>query len=157
MPPLQLDDFLPFRLSVASNAVSRVIASAYESRFGLKAPEWRLIAVLAEREAFTPQAIAERTVMDKVTVSRAAQSLLARRLIERRPNAVDGRSHHLSLTDEGRRLHAVVMPLAQQFERSILESFSDAERAGLMDLLKRLEASAEEVSLCNRSQDPDLR
>ena len=36
MADLRLDDFLPFRLSVASNAVSGVIARAYQRRFGLK-------------------------------------------------------------------------------------------------------------------------
>lgn len=41
-----LDDFLPYQLSTASNAVSDLIASEYKSRFGLKIPEWRVMAVL---------------------------------------------------------------------------------------------------------------
>ena len=45
---LALEEYLPYRLSVASNAVSRLIARAYEDRFGLTIPEWRLLAVLAE-------------------------------------------------------------------------------------------------------------
>ena len=68
---LRLDGYLPYRLSVASNAVSRLIARAYEDRFGLTIPQWRLIAVLAEDGPLTQQAIGSRTVMDKVTVSRA--------------------------------------------------------------------------------------
>ena len=33
--PLQLDTFLPYRLSVLSNTVSTAIAGAYHERFGL--------------------------------------------------------------------------------------------------------------------------
>ncbi|MGA2364065.1 MAG: MarR family transcriptional regulator, partial [Steroidobacteraceae bacterium] len=50
---LRLQDYLPYRLSVASNAVSRLIARAYEQRFGLKIPQWRLIAVLADEGPLT--------------------------------------------------------------------------------------------------------
>ena len=44
---LKLDSYLPYRLSVASNAVSGLIARAYEDRFGLTVPQWRVICVLA--------------------------------------------------------------------------------------------------------------
>jgi DNA-binding MarR family transcriptional regulator len=101
---LRLEDYLPYRLSVAANAVSQLIAHAYKDRFGLKVPEWRLIAVLADVGSLTPQALCERTVMDKVTVTRAAQSLLGRHLIKREPHASDGRSHCLRLTGTGERL-----------------------------------------------------
>ena len=35
---LNLDNFLPYRLSIASNALSSRIAAEYENRFGLKIP-----------------------------------------------------------------------------------------------------------------------
>jgi len=56
---------------VASNAVSRLIARAYEDRFGLTIPPVRLIAGVAEDGPLTQQAIGARTVMDKVTGHRA--------------------------------------------------------------------------------------
>lgn len=46
--PLRLDDYLPYRLSVAANAVSRLIARGYQQRFAPSVPQWRLTAVLAE-------------------------------------------------------------------------------------------------------------
>jgi hypothetical protein len=67
---LQLDGYLPYRLSVASNAVSGLIARAYEDRFALSIPQWRLICVLAEDGGLTQVQIVARTVMDKVTVGR---------------------------------------------------------------------------------------
>ena len=50
---LRLDSYLPYRLSVASNAVSGLIARAYEDRFGLTIPQWRLVCVLAEEGGLT--------------------------------------------------------------------------------------------------------
>src|SRR3954452_19260478 len=95
---LRLDSYLPYRLSVASNAVSRLIARAYEDRFGLTIPQWRLIAVLVEEGPLTQQAIGARTVMDKVTVSRATRGLAKRKLVQRARHDADGRSHHVMLS-----------------------------------------------------------
>ena len=76
---LRLDDFLPYRLSFTTNLVSETVASAYEQAFGLRIAEWRVIAVVAESpQGVTQQAIGLKTRMDKVTVSRAAASLIAR-------------------------------------------------------------------------------
>jgi len=101
---LKLDAYLPYRLSVASNAVSGLIARAYQDRFGLTIPQWRLVCVLAEDGPRTQAQLVARTVMDKVTVSRAAQGLARRRFVERSDHHADGRSHVLALTEEGRAL-----------------------------------------------------
>ena len=97
----RLEAFLPYQLSVATNAVSDAVASVYAPTHGLRTPEWRLIAVLAEAGPLTPLALGLRTRMDKVTVSRAAIALAARGLLERAPNAADRRSRHLSLSAAG--------------------------------------------------------
>ena len=139
---LQLDRFLPYRLSVASNLVSDRIARAYQALFGLTIPEWRLIAVLAEEPSITPMALGERTRMDKVTVSRAATALLARGLLIRTPHARDGRSHLLDLSPTGRELYARVAPEALKLERDLLAGFSVEEVATLTAMLRRLEQAA---------------
>lgn len=139
---LRLDRFLPYRLSVTSNLVSDRIASAYQALFGLSVPEWRLVAVLAEAGPIAPVALGERTRMDKVTVSRAATALVARRLLARMPNAGDRRSHLLDLTGAGRALYARVAPEALKLERELLASFTSAEVATLDALLRKLEAAA---------------
>ena len=53
---LTLDEYMPYRLAVASNAVSTLISVAYESLYGLKIPEWRLITILREDGPSTQQA-----------------------------------------------------------------------------------------------------
>ena len=142
---LALDDYLPFRLSVASNGVSRLIARAYEDRFGLTIPQWRLMAVLAEG-GLTQQQVVSRTVMDKVTVSRAARELVARSLLARDTNIGDGRSHLLAMTAMGRGLHAEIAPLAKAYEAALLTGLAPSEVATLKRLLMRLEAAASKLS-----------
>jgi DNA-binding MarR family transcriptional regulator len=143
---LRLDGYLPYRLSVASNAVSRLIARAYEDRFGLTIPQWRLIAVLAEDGPLTQQAIGARTVMDKVTVSRATQGLVKRRLVQRAPHDVDGRSHHLALSKAGERLYSEISPVALEYEAHLLREFDPAAVEELKRVLLHLERAAEVLS-----------
>lgn len=143
---LQLDSYLPYRLSVASNAVSGLIARAYEDRFGLSIPQWRLICVLAEDGGLTPVQIVARTVMDKVTVSRAAQALVKRRLVGRSQNKSDGRSHVLALTPAGRGLYGEIAPLALAYEAALIAGLAPEEVSLLKRLLGRLQAAAGQLS-----------
>lgn len=140
--PTRLADFLPYLLSVASNAVSDSIAEEYRARFGLKIPEWRVMAVLGDSGAHTQRELVEATRMDKVAVNRACKVLEERSLIARSPNARDGRSHHLELTTAGRAVHGEIMPLALDIERRLFSAFSPAERTAFKDLLARLSEQA---------------
>jgi DNA-binding MarR family transcriptional regulator len=119
---LTLDAYLPYRLSVASNAVSGLISRAYQDRFGLSVPQWRLICVLAEDGAMTQGQLVARTVMDKVTVSRAAQGLIRRHLVARSEHHADARSHVLALSPQGTRLYAEIAPLALAYEQALIAS-----------------------------------
>ncbi|AMG74476.1 MULTISPECIES: MarR family winged helix-turn-helix transcriptional regulator [Sphingopyxis] len=146
MPPktLNLDQFLPYRLSIASNSLSSRIAAEYQSRFGLKIPEWRLMAVLGEGRPKTQRELVAATRMDKVTVNRAAKALADRNLIARQAHEADGRSHHLELTETGRSLYDAIVPAALATEARLESHISAAERATLMTILAKLTAAAED-------------
>lgn len=139
---LILDRFVPYRLSVTSNLVSDVIASAYEALFGLTIPEWRVIAVVAENDGITQQGICTATRMDKVTVSRATLALVDRGLIARAPNSADRRSRLLALTRAGQALYADVAPKALEFENRIFAVFPQEEIERFMDMLRAIEQRA---------------
>jgi DNA-binding MarR family transcriptional regulator len=139
---LRLSAFVPYRLSIATNTVSDVIAGAYRALFGLSIPEWRLIAVLAELGSSTQLDLGAATRMDKVTVSRAAIALVARGLMRRSANPNDRRSHLLTLSPQGRVLYDEVAPKALALEDAILADFSSDEVADLIAMLQRLEAAA---------------
>jgi DNA-binding MarR family transcriptional regulator len=141
---LRLAEFLPYQLSIASNAVSDRIAQGYRRQFGLKIPEWRIMAVLGDAGGLTQRDLASATVMDKVAVNRACKALSDRGLLAREPNAADGRSHHLALTDEGRAMYERIVPLARAMEQRLFAAFTDAERATFATLLARVRQQADE-------------
>ena len=141
---LHLDRFVPYQLSVTSNRVSDRIARAYDALFGLSIPEWRLIALIAEHAPVTQAELGERSRMDNVTVSRAAIALTARGLLARQPNQADRRSHHLTLSASGKALYAEVAPKAIELERRIFGRFDAAELQQFTDMLRRIDAAAQE-------------
>lgn len=139
---LALEDFLPYRLSVLSNRVSRAIARRYAKAFDLTIPEWRVIAVLGRRAGLSAKEIAEATEMDKVAVSRAVARLSAARRIAAAPDPADARRQSLTLTREGESVYARVAPIALAAERKLIAALNPRERAELDRLLTRLAAAA---------------
>ncbi len=140
---LNLDNFLPYRLSIASNVLSSRIADEYQNRFGLKIPEWRLMAVLGEGKPKTQRELVAATRMDKVTVNRAAKALAERQLIARQAHEADGRSHHLELTQTGWSLYDAIVPAALASEAQLESNITADERATLLAILAKLTAAAE--------------
>ena len=141
-----LEDFIPYQMSTATNAVSDVIASEYKSRFGLKIPEWRVMAVLCSGSSKTQRQLVEATLMDKVTVNRAVKALVDRKLVERSPNDADGRSHHLRLNDTGQALYDAIMPAARAMEKKILAVLSDDEQSQFSRMIVRIRQSAQTIA-----------
>lgn len=141
-PQTRLTDFLPYLLSVTSNAVSDRIADEYRARFGLKIPEWRVMAILGDAGVITQRALVAATWMDKVAVNRACKVLEDKGLIARRPNARDGRSHHLELTASGKAMHAQIMPIAQGMERRLFAALDADEQSRFKTLLAKVHETA---------------
>lgn len=139
---LILEDFLPYRLSILSNTVSSTIARAYDKRFGLSIPEWRVIAVLGRFPGLSAVEVAERTLMDKVAVSRAVSKLTKSGRIDRQFADADRRRSILNLSEEGRKVHDEIAPLALKFEEDLLHGLSEEEVRMLNLIMERLLARA---------------
>ena len=135
---LELEHFLPYRLSVLSNRISQEIAGLYAERFALNVTEWRLLAVLGRYPDLTATELVERTAMDKVAVSRAVASLIADGRLTRRVDGEDRRRARLRLSARGYRIYDQVAPLAMQYEQRLLAALSGEDRAILDALLSRL-------------------
>ncbi|GEM_PF-175731 len=148
-----LAEFLPYQLSFASNAVSGRIALEYRARFGLSIPEWRAMAVIGDYGPLTQRDVTKLTLMDKVAVNRACKVLEDRGLTSRRPNEADGRSHLLDLTESGRKMHDLIMPLAIEMERRLFANFTAEERATFRNLLDRVRAEVDELPSIDSEDD----
>jgi len=145
-PLIDLERFLPYRLSVLANVVSSAIAQAYGERFDLTIPEWRVIAVLMRYSGLSAREVAHRSRMDAVAVSRAVNRLLrAGRL--RRAMAVDDRRRSvLEVSAAGAAVYREVAPLALRFEGELLAALPPDEVPQLYRLLDVLTGRAEQLS-----------
>ena len=139
---LKLEDFMPYRLSVLSNTVSTTVARAYDKRFKVSIPEWRVIAILGRFPGLSAVEVAERTMMDKVAVSRAVTKLIKKGRVDREFADADKRRSILNLSEEGKKLHDEIAELALAFERDLLEGLSPEELEQLNSIMERLMARA---------------
>ncbi len=135
---LELEHFLPYRLSVLSNTISQSIADEYQREFDLSMTEWRVMAVLARFEGLSAREVAERTAMDKVAVSRALARLVAAGRVRRTTHAGDKRRSVLALTAAGWKIHDKVAPMARARERAVLARLDEEERRWLARILDKL-------------------
>ena len=143
---LDLDRFLPYRLSVLSNRLSSAIAREYSQRFELGVTEWRVMAILGRTPDLSANQVAQRAAMDKVAVSRAVARLLASGRIERDFDEDDRRRSVLRLSEAGYAIYDEVVPLALGFEHQVVGDLPAREGAllfRLLDGLDELELRAE--------------
>ncbi len=135
---LELDRFLPYRLSVLSNTISAAIASQYAERFGLAVTEWRVLAILGRYPRISANEVAERAAMDKVAVSRAVSSLLASGRLKRAVADDDRRRSMLSLSAKGQKVYDQVAPLAKRHEERLLAHLTPEECVWLDRIIDKL-------------------
>jgi DNA-binding MarR family transcriptional regulator len=144
---LELEKFLPYRLSVLAQLVSESLHDLYARPFGLTVTQWRVMAALGRFAPLTASDVGQRIVMDKVAVSRAVAGLMARGLVERATDRRDRRRASLRLSARGRAMHARIVPLALGYEARLCAALSAEERRSFDALSDRLFAHAEVIRL----------
>ena len=143
-----LEQFLPYRLSVLTNTVSQGIARSYRGRFDLSVTEWRILAVLGRFPGLTAREVTERTAMDKVSISRAVSSLEQKELLQRKTDAGDRRRQQLFVTPgRGREVIGQVIPEARRYEEALASTLSAEEISTLSNLIEKLQHRARELNI----------
>jgi DNA-binding MarR family transcriptional regulator len=136
--PLELEHFLPYRLSILSNTVSQSIATEYQDRFELSMTEWRVMTILARFPEISARDVVDRSAMDKVAVSRAVARLVNAGRVDRGIHDGDKRRSVLQLSEAGWAIHDEVAPLARAHERELLARLDEGEQAQLNSILDKL-------------------
>ena len=140
---LQLERYLPYRLSILSNRISGLISETYSAKFALSITEWRIMAVLGEYPGISADEVSLKTQIEKSILSRAISKLLQRKLLEREFDPADKRRSMLRLTETGLSVYDELVPISYDYEQQLLTCFSDAERKQFSELIDRLYEHAE--------------
>ena len=142
---LELENFLPYRLSILAQLVSESLHDLYGQPFGLSVTQWRVMAALGRFAPLTASEVGQRIIMDKVAVSRAVSGLMQAGLVERATDSSDRRRSSLRLSARGRTVHARIVPLALAFQDRLYAALSDDERRTFDDLSDKLLARARTI------------
>ena len=122
MTDFNLEDFLPYQLAVLAESTSRAFEKEYRTRFGIGVAEWRVVAHLSQSSSVSVRDIQKRVAMEKSRVSRAATRLEKAGYVLRQPDPNDGRLIALALTDQGHDMIRTLAPIAQGFEKRLLDT-----------------------------------
>ncbi len=151
---LQLDLFVPYRLVILANTVSRAFGHYYAERFDLTIPEWRVMAILGPvgtEEDICANTLVGRTGMDKVQVSRAVARMHQSGLMDRATDPNDRRRSVLRLTEKGAAMYREIAPAALAFEDELLETLSTEEQITLDHLITKLTRAGRQLE---RDKEP---
>lgn len=143
-----LEQFLPYRLNRAAEAVSAGFAVNYRARHGMTRSEWRALALLGATGGITATEITRHSGMHKTKVSRAVAALETRGWLARTADPEDRRLERLELTPAGLAAFADLIEAAKSYEDGLharlgADGFA-ALRAALGAIETALPASTEE-------------
>lgn len=142
----RLVDYLPYHLTVASNQVSRLIAKAYQVRYGISIWQWRVLCTIGAEGPMTAQDIVSLSAMDKVAVSRAIQVLRKRGIVQRLRSKQDSRAYDLQLTAHGRAMYDDIIAMALDYQTRLLSGFPVGDKDKLIGLLQAISSQAKALS-----------
>lgn len=136
---LNLHEFLPYRISIFEQRMSKTIANNYMNDFGISRMEWRVMASLAEFEKLSAREICRFTFLEKMQVSRAISHFRQAGMVIEKKNNEDQRLTELSLSQKGWKIYRQIVPLVKSEEKRLLSSLSATEQKQLKKILHKLE------------------
>lgn len=137
MSQFDLDDFLPYRLNLLSERISKEFATRYQAAYGISIAEWRVVAHLAQGGEVSVRDIHARVHMDKSRVSRAAARLEVAGYVRKHQNTDDRRLVTLTLTERGAQMMRELGEMAQKFDEELRARLSQ-DQDGLASGVTRL-------------------
>ena len=136
-PISDLETHLGYWLRMVSNAVSQSFARRVEAE-GVTVAEWVFLRMLWDIDPVAPSLLAGRMGMTKGAISKLADRLIGKALVERRADPVDGRAQILSLTAAGRALVPRLAALADGNDAAFFGTLSPEDRNDLERLLRKI-------------------
>ena len=148
--PQVRSDHVIARMIRAVNLTARPFTRELARQYGLSLAEWRCLRVFADTEqrgsGGSAREVADQTGLDKMSTSRAINSLERKGLITRERCTADKRSLVIGLTARGRELVTTLLPAATARTDLMLRRLSANERAQLAHLLDQVIGAVGEES-----------
>jgi len=121
----------------AHRALSRVLATQIAAH-GVSIGQWYFLRALWTEDGLTQRELSHRVGMMEPTTVTALNSMERRGLVERVRNTRDRRKVNIYLTDKGRSLRAVLMPVEEEINALAVQDMTAAEQDLLEQLLRQM-------------------
>jgi DNA-binding MarR family transcriptional regulator len=99
--------------------------------------QWSLLAVFWSREGVSQVELQEILRVEGATITGLIQRMMRQGLVRRQSDPTDKRVQRVYLTERGRALEKVLIPLAEEVNAQALSGFSPDEQAFFLRLLIR--------------------
>jgi len=140
--------------------------SAYiHKKTGLDVSEWKVMLIVGTFAPMSTKDIAAQSSLDKPTISRTTERLVARKLLTSAADPGDRRKVSLKLTKAGHEKYVRLLQALSSWDDVLLKCLSAKQVAALDEMVKLLEARIDQVNAeleggapsKRRSRAPDAR
>ncbi len=137
MMPLRPDNSLGFILNRTNTKLKNALIQSFKP-YNITPEQWGMLNLLWEQDGITPKSIAELAFKDQPTTVRILEKLENKGLIFREVNSDDSRSYLIYLTDTGRELKSILIPLARKKLEEALKGIDEHDIQKLFQTLNRI-------------------
>lgn len=130
--------WLSFRANYIAHHFNQPIYTWIAQRYRMTAPEHIVLYAIGLKDGITADDIAESSARPKTTLSRAVNSLIAKKLVFRTQERADRRRLGLHLTRLGRGIVEETVPVFVAHERAMATALTPAEQQTLNRLLTKV-------------------
>jgi MarR family transcriptional regulator, organic hydroperoxide resistance regulator len=142
---------LPFALSIgyqlrmSHRALQRYLQAKIQPH-GITIGMWYFLRALWDTDGQTQRELSRRIGTSEPTTLSAIAAMERIGLVTRVRDKDDGRKLNVMLTDKGRDLKAVLMPLAIQVVETAMANFSDDQRTALLTSLEAVQRNLGDIA-----------
>lgn len=144
MPPsadgadrFELEQHLFFWLTQTMGSRDRQLTVALRN-FGLRVPEYRVLASLCARRQCTMSELADLASIDRTTLTRTVERMADAGWVVRLDDSDDLRVRRMAPSGRGRQLFARIWPVVDRLNRAAMHGLSADDIAALHALLRRM-------------------
>ena len=145
------------RIVRLAELILRIGTLRFKDRFGLKNTDLRILVMLGAFQPISVNEVSRRTHIDKAWISRSLRGLLRRKLIARSAHPSDSRASSLSLTKKGEALLRQIAPVAEEYQRQLLQGQRARDVERVLDLLSARAEEMFQVATRQKSRAPHRR
>ncbi len=110
-------------------------------KHGLTIALWPTLMCLWEEEGVTQRDIAEKSKVENSTTTRTLDKLEKLELVERRADPNSRRSFRIYLTEKGKALEEVLIPIPIKLNKELMEALDTDEQQQMIGLLRKMVAA----------------